>query len=215
MDYITRLDCALFAPYNPELTPYWNKVIYVSLRRQWPYPPSWGALAQEVEWKGKSSWHASQALRAVVTRARDFDYERFRDRRRGDARKSASINSALGYVRMWHIQNPMQSPGTLEKRQRRIKYLLMISPDVKCANCGCDIYDLLEVNHKAGGGGKESITYRLAGSNLQAQVMMGKRTTDDLEICCRVCNALHYIETIKGYRGYFTIAFQYPILQKA
>jgi predicted RNA-binding Zn-ribbon protein involved in translation (DUF1610 family) len=61
---------------------------------------------------------------------------------------------------------------------------------IKCANCSCDRPELLEVNHINGGGGKE---HRLNKAYLR-DVLMLRRKTDDLELRCRVCNALHALE---------------------
>ncbi len=57
-----------------------------------------------------------------------------------------------------------------------------------CVRCGCDDVRLLEINHKNGGGGKE----RLNG--LTRAVATGARQTDDLELLCRPCNAIHALE---------------------
>jgi hypothetical protein len=58
--------------------------------------------------------------------------------------------------------------------------------------CGCDELDFLEFNHIDGGGCKEcrdSITY----SSMVDKLLTGKRKPEGLEILCRVCNALDFL----------------------
>lgn len=71
-----------------------------------------------------------------------------------------------------------------------------------CVYCGCDDSRLLEINHRNGGGTKESFgSYRnregkrncLRSDRLYVAILRGKRTTAHLETVCRVCNAWHYI----------------------
>ena len=83
-----------------------------------------------------------------------------------------------------------------ERRQRvyaRKRVLVMISHSIKptCVRCGCDDERLLEINHKNGGGRQEFLKQ---GNKLYWDIIMLRRTTDDLEILCRVCNAWHYLE---------------------
>ena len=79
--------------------------------------------------------------------------------------------------------------------KKRREVLGMICPDVKCRRCGCDDIRILEINHKNGGGSQE---YRQRGSMLPSDILHGRRSTEDLEILCRICNALHYIELKHG-----------------
>ena len=69
----------------------------------------------------------------------------------------------------------------------------------KCRNCGCDDIDLLEFNHKDGNGCKE---WRLTkGVPIVDRILTLKRKTDDLEVLCRVCNALDFLERKKKGSG--------------
>ena len=72
--------------------------------------------------------------------------------------------------------------------------------DVKqpfCSRCGCSDFRLLEINHKNGGGSKE---YKSNRSHYHPcrSIVSNKRKVDDLEILCRVCNSLHYLELKHG-----------------
>jgi len=80
----------------------------------------------------------------------------------------------------------------------------------KCVNCGCTVLEALEINHKNGGGRKE---YLGKGASDRSRDMLfailnGKRSTDDLEIRCKVCNSLHYVETIRKLPGRWTVAWK-------
>ena len=57
-----------------------------------------------------------------------------------------------------------------------------------CVNCGCNDVRFLEINH-INGGGREEFRNR---KNLLVynDIVQGRRTTKDLNILCRVCNAL-------------------------
>ena len=77
--------------------------------------------------------------------------------------------------------------------KHRILALSMIQKDVKCVRCGCTDVRFLEINHKNGGGYREKYNTRLAWS-----VVKGKRKTEDLEILCRPCNHIHYLEQKYG-----------------
>ncbi len=76
-----------------------------------------------------------------------------------------------------------------------------------CINCGCTIPDASEINHKNGGGRKE---YHggVRGDrqkDMLFAIMNGTRSTDDLEMRCRICNALHYAETVRKLPGKWTV----------
>ena len=93
------------------------------------------------------------------------------------------------YRQLWQRNN----------RLRRERVLRKISEELKCVRCGCDKFDLLEINHKNGGGLKE------VGRKNQVfmqKILDGERPTDDLEILCKMCNILHYIEMKFGPQPY-------------
>lgn len=86
------------------------------------------------------------------------------------------------------------------RKNRRIKALSIVSNgDIRCIHCGCDIIDILEINHKNGGGSKE---YHSGNGSLMIRIINGNRTVDDLELRCKVCNALHDVEYRKGIHGF-------------
>jgi hypothetical protein len=94
----------------------------------------------------------------------------------------------------------------------RNKALEKINSEKRCVNCGCDIAEILEINHK-NGGGKEEIKYVYKGNNISflRDIALGTRQTSDLEIRCKVCNILHYVETIMGIGGYH-VKYEKPSL---
>ena len=67
---------------------------------------------------------------------------------------------------------------------------------IACVRCGCTDIRFLEANHKNGGGRQERKT--LGGSTIRA-VASGRRKTDDLELTCKPCNAIHALELKYGY----------------
>src|ERR1041384_5407759 len=78
---------------------------------------------------------------------------------------------------------------------------------IRCVVCGCNNINCLEINHKYGGGNKERKIYgKNAKSNhnhpFYKDIMSGKRSIDDLEIRCKPCNGVHYLETKFNIHGF-------------
>jgi hypothetical protein len=73
---------------------------------------------------------------------------------------------------------------------------------LECEQCGIDRPEILEINHKDGGGGKEYHQFTKNGINIGGgrpwvyynQIASGKRTINDLNLICKVCNAIHYVK---------------------
>jgi hypothetical protein len=107
--------------------------------------------------------------------------------------------------RKWRENNPDTYKAIWKRtnRQYKEKVLAKVAGDkgLKCDNCGCDRIEFLEVNHKNGGGAKE---YKHGGNNkkLYAAILNGDRPTDDLNILCKPCNNLHYLELKFGPQPY-------------
>ena len=107
---------------------------------------------------------------------------------------------ALSFQR-WKKKNP-ESYGCSWKKynaKRRKNVLLMVSDNLICERCGCDTIELLEINHKNGGGLKE---VKRSNQKFYTSILNGSRTTDDLNILCKMCNILHYIEMKYGKQPY-------------
>ena len=64
----------------------------------------------------------------------------------------------------------------------------------RCPGCGCTDVRLLEVNHVNGGGGREAKAKGDSNKTMYADIAMGRRGVEDLDIRCRPCNAVHYLE---------------------
>ena len=82
----------------------------------------------------------------------------------------------------------------IQTRKRKIRAFNLISNNnIKCVRCGCDDIKLLEINHIKGGGTKE---YKLGINSavLINNILNGSRGVDDLELLCRPCNSIHYLE---------------------
>lgn len=79
----------------------------------------------------------------------------------------------------------------------------------KCVYCGCDIFEVLEINHKNGGGNAErrkSGSWQ-GGNGYLREFLNGTRNKDDYELTCRICNAWHYLVKIKGIPDRWKITF--------
>lgn len=73
----------------------------------------------------------------------------------------------------------------------------------RCANCGCEIKKILEVNHIDGGGRQELRTKNRA--QLYRDIVNGKVDISKYNMLCKVCNGLHYVEMILGIKGHKVI----------
>jgi hypothetical protein len=68
----------------------------------------------------------------------------------------------------------------------------------RCINCGCDVWEVLEINHIKGGGRSVHRSSR----QIAQDVIMGRADCSTLNVLCRVCNALHYVQDILGIKGH-------------
>ena len=107
-------------------------------------------------------------------------------------RKHAPKN--LEKLKEWRAARPGYSTEW-NKRYRARALLLVGRGVVACVRCGCDDQRLLEINHKNGGGGKEHKAY---GHRFDRAVAKMQRTVEDLELLCRPCNAVHWLESTHG-----------------
>lgn len=71
-------------------------------------------------------------------------------------------------------------------------------------HCGCDDIRILEVHHMAGGGKRE--IRRIGGGGFWYNIVMGRRITTDLEICCRPCHAVEEVRRVYGL-DYFKVTW--------
>lgn len=113
-----------------------------------------------------------------------------RDVRARDFSKKANIPRLKEYL----AKNP-RSSGETERAYRLRAVMLVGRGEVRCVRCACDRRELLEINHKNGGGGKE---LRATKGKFYRAIATLKRSVDDLELLCRPCNAVHALELKYG-----------------
>ena len=72
---------------------------------------------------------------------------------------------------------------------------LKIDYKLKCNRCGCNDLKLLEINHINGGGRQEYKNSTHHGNvHFHRLIVTGRRKINDLELLCRPCNSIHYLE---------------------
>lgn len=98
---------------------------------------------------------------------------------------SKDIDKRRKWARDWARKHKEQS----SQYRRGIHPRVIATLGGVCVYCGCDDVTLLEVNHKNGGGRKE--LHENDKRSFYISVINGKRSTVDLEVACRVCNAYH------------------------
>lgn len=71
---------------------------------------------------------------------------------------------------------------------------------IRCFNCGCDDFSILEINH-INGGGRKALKIK-QNRQLYRDIMNDKVNLSEYNVLCRVCNALHYVQEILGVSGH-------------
>lgn len=101
----------------------------------------------------------------------------------------------------WCLLNRWRISG-YKKRCRlkeRLKILRIVGKGIlRCSECGCDDIDLLEINHKDGGGTKELCGKGNRPYQFYRSIIKEVRRTDDLNLLCIVCNTAHYVKLKYG-----------------
>ena len=99
-------------------------------------------------------------------------------------------------TREWRSKN--RDRVAMWGKKKRMEVLNIVSNNnIVCDRCGCNDIRLLEINHKNGGGSKETKRGKSI-YKFYAEIINGKRKTNDLELLCKVCNAWHYLELKYG-----------------
>lgn len=88
-------------------------------------------------------------------------------------------------------------------KQKRLEAIKTLNG--KCVNCGCDNPDALEFNHMSGGGDEERNKISFYERRLYKEIIAGKRK--DIELTCKVCNALHCLVQLKGLSNRWKIIY--------
>jgi len=82
-------------------------------------------------------------------------------------------------------------------QRRRLLFKVSGSIHPSCVRCGCDDIRFLEINHKFGGGSQELKNGKTSHQRYR-DILQGRRQTDDLELLCKPCNAVHALELKYG-----------------
>lgn len=122
--------------------------------------------------------------------------------KRTNWRNSNKENRAKDRIaaKKWRENNPERYKASWKKHNRKFKknVLLKISNELKCVRCGCDRFEFLEINHKNGGGAQERKNNGSSNMTFYSLILKGERSTTDLEILCKPCNSIHYLELKSG-----------------
>jgi len=133
------------------------------------------------------------------------DKEKQRRYQREWSRKNKESVNKRG--RKWKERNREKTREYNRKYSRRLVSRIHKLLGEKCVYCGCDIPEALEVNHIYGKGQKELRSGRL---KYYLSILSGRRSIDDLELTCRVCNNWHYLVKLKGIPNGWNITWSKP-----
>lgn len=96
--------------------------------------------------------------------------------------------------------------GYLSNEEKRLMLKLSAMErlgGVFCANCGCDKVEILEINHKDGGGQRQTKERGHRGPQpIYREIIKMTNPTEKYNVLCRICNAHHFVETILGIIGH-------------
>ena len=97
------------------------------------------------------------------------------------------------YMRAYRAKHPDRVKKARRRQyiNRKTKAMKAVS-DARCENCGCTEIDFLEFNHKNGGGCQEH--KKTDCKPMMDRILTKNRDTKDLDILCRVCNALEFLK---------------------
>ena len=97
----------------------------------------------------------------------------------------------------WETEHKLERAKKTRETVRKVIFNLLSDGNPVCANCGCDDARFLEINHINGGGTKELHKGQKTNS-FYLDIYSGRRKTDDLNLLCKICNALHFLELKNG-----------------
>ena len=106
------------------------------------------------------------------------------------------------YQRRW-----ARRKGKHKEYRRRVRKEAVEKLGDRCAYCGCDNYDALEINHMNGKGKLEKRTRYRGSTQFHLAIIKGEREIDDLNIACKVCNAWHCLVELMGIPDKWTITY--------
>jgi hypothetical protein len=93
-------------------------------------------------------------------------------------------------VRQYRLRNPGRVKDSRQSQYlARKRRAMEILGGCKCCNCGCDELSFLEINHINGG----CVEFRERGNRIVDDLLANKRTSEGLNVLCRVCNALDHL----------------------
>jgi hypothetical protein len=89
-----------------------------------------------------------------------------------------------------------------EKYRRLRDEVFEILGGARCIECGCDVRELLEVNHIEADGAHERKQLGKQPLSLYQDIRAARVDKMRYNVLCKVCNALHFVQTVRGIQGH-------------
>ncbi len=143
-------------------------------------------------------WSNPEYYRKYSKKYNQINMERIRERNEIFYQEHKKL--ILNRNKKWYVEHKDEANKKMRdtRRKMRIAILNVISNNnPHCVRCGCDDIRLLEINHKNGGGRKDTHNGKCSIA-FYRDIYKGKREIDDLELLCKVCNSWHYLELKYG-----------------
>ena len=123
---------------------------------------------------------------------------RYKDKER---RKEYHREYQRKYMESYRKEHPNYKPNRSDYQKKLREKAIEKLGGPKCANCGCNINEILEINHIKGNGRKERKKYKNYHSFFRA-IIKERVNIGDYNVLCRVCNAKYYVEEKFGIKNY-------------
>jgi len=127
--------------------------------------------------------------------------------RRSNCKVCQNICSMLQHKK--HPRKHMTIQNKKHDLKRKIKAFALIQDKNECVRCGCTDFRFLEINHK--NGSKNEHMLWKSGTGLTRSIVKGWRKTDDLELLCRPCNHIHFLEMKYNEKIPMKVVWENPI----
>jgi hypothetical protein len=108
------------------------------------------------------------------------------------------MKEAKSRYQAWRENNRDKYRAQSRRAMKKVRMLALLKVGNKCAVCGCDDVELLEINH-VNGGGKKEVREMFGGivASFYRAILNGERSTKGLNVLCVLHNQLDRVERIK------------------
>jgi len=128
-------------------------------------------------------------------------YKKYKDK---EKRKEYNRIYQAQYMKKYRAKLKAEGKPICSNRSGYLKSLRLkvfeILGGAMCSECGCDVYEILEINHKKGDGFNDRKTRKTR--QLIRDIIYNRTNIEDYNVLCKVCNIRHYVDIVRGIKGH-------------